>query len=66
MTMKFVSDLRQIGGCLRIVRCPPSIKLTATSINKTNRHDTTGILLKVALNTTPKKKRKEKETTNQQ
>jgi hypothetical protein len=37
-----------------------------SSINKTNRHDTTGILLKVALNTTPKKKRKEKETTNQQ
>jgi hypothetical protein len=33
-----------------------------SSINKTNRHDTAGILLKVALNTTPKKKRKEKET----
>jgi hypothetical protein len=46
--------------------CNKSVVISGYSINKTNRHDTTGILLKVALNTTPKKKRKEKETTNQQ
>jgi len=28
--IKFVSDLRQIGGFLRVLRFPPSIKLTAT------------------------------------
>ena len=28
--VKFVSDLRQIGGFLRIFRFPPPIKLTAT------------------------------------
>jgi hypothetical protein len=28
--IKFVSDLRQIGGCLRVLWFPPSIKLTAT------------------------------------
>jgi hypothetical protein len=27
---KFVSDLRQVGGFLRVLRFPPSIKLTAT------------------------------------
>ena len=38
--IKFVSDLRKVGGFLRR---PPAIKLT--------RHDITEILLKVALNT---------------
>ena len=38
--IKSVSDLRQVGGFLRILRFPPPIKLT-----------TTDILLKVALNT---------------
>ena len=39
--IKFVSDLRQVGGFLQILRFPPPIKLTATA----------EILLKVALNT---------------
>jgi hypothetical protein len=37
--IKFVSDLRQVGGFLRVVRFPPPIKLTTTK------------LLKVAFNT---------------
>ena len=41
--IKFVSDLRQVGGFLRVLRFPPS--------NKTDHHDITEILLKVALNT---------------
>jgi len=40
---KFVSDLRQVGGLLRV--------LTVSSTNKTDHHDITEILLKVALNT---------------
>jgi hypothetical protein len=28
--IKFVSDLRQVGGFLRILQFPPPIKLTAT------------------------------------
>ena len=28
--MKIVSDLRQVGDCLRVLRFPPPIKLTAT------------------------------------
>ena len=28
--IKFVSDLRQVGGFLRVLRFPPTIKLTAT------------------------------------
>ena len=28
--IKFVSDLRQVGGFLRVIRFPPSIKLTPT------------------------------------
>ena len=28
--LKFVSDLRQVGGFLRVLRCPPPIKLTTT------------------------------------
>jgi hypothetical protein len=28
--IKFVSDLRQVGGFLRVLRFPPSIKMTAT------------------------------------
>ena len=43
--MKFVSDLRQVCDFLRVLRFPPPIKLTAMI------HDTTEILLKVALNT---------------
>jgi hypothetical protein len=38
--MRFVSDLRQVSGFLRVLRFPPPIKLT-----------TTEIFLKVALNT---------------
>ena len=37
--IKFVSDLRQVGGTL------------VSSTNKTDRHDITELLLKVALNT---------------
>jgi len=40
---KFVSDLRQVDGF------PPSTPVSST--NKTDRHDITEILLKVALNT---------------
>ena len=40
---KFVSDLQQIGGFLRV--------LGFSSVNKTDLHDITEILLKVALNT---------------
>jgi hypothetical protein len=40
--IKFVSDLQQVGGFLRVLRFPPPIKLA--------RHDITEILLKVALN----------------
>ena len=39
----FVSDLRQAGGFLRVLRFPPPIKLTVRDIAE--------ILLKVALNT---------------
>jgi hypothetical protein len=28
--IKFVSDIRQVGGFLRVLRFPPPIKLTAT------------------------------------
>jgi len=28
--IKFVSDLRQVGGFLRVIRFPPPIRLTAT------------------------------------
>jgi hypothetical protein len=38
--IKFVSDLRQVSGFLRV-----------SFTNKTDRHDITEILLKVALNT---------------
>ena len=38
--IKCVSDLRQVGGFLRVFRFPP--------INQTDRHD---ILLKVSINT---------------
>ena len=38
--IKFVSDLQQVGGFLRVLRFPPSIKLTATlgiqSLNRSN------------------------------
>ena len=45
--IKFVNDLRHVGGFLRVLRFPPP--------NKTDRHDITEILLKVALNTIKKK-----------
>ena len=41
--IKFVSDLRQLGGFLRALRFPPPIKLIG--------NDKTEILLKVTLNT---------------
>ena len=41
--IKFVSDLRQVSGFLQVLQFPPSIK--------TDCHDLTEILLKVALNT---------------
>jgi hypothetical protein len=48
--MKFVSDLRQVGGFLWVLRFPPPTQ-------KNDRHDVNEILLKVALNTiTPSKK----------
>jgi hypothetical protein len=30
LVIKFVSDLRQVGGFLRVLRFPPPIKMTAT------------------------------------
>jgi hypothetical protein len=42
--IKFISYLRQVGGFLQVLWFPPPIK-------KTDRHDITEILLKVALNT---------------
>jgi hypothetical protein len=45
--IKFVSDLRQVGGFLRVLQFPPPIKLTATVYISC----VTEILLKVALNT---------------
>jgi len=41
--VKFLSDLRQVDGFLRVLRFPPPIKLTAT-------HHVTEKFLKVALN----------------
>jgi hypothetical protein len=41
--IKFVSDLRQVGGFLCVLRFPPPIK--------TDSHNITEIYLKVALNT---------------
>ena len=41
--IKFVGDLRQVGGFPRV--------LSLSSTNKTDRHDTAEILLKVVLNT---------------
>ena len=43
--IKFVSDLRQVGGFLRVLQFPPPIYLTATIF-------ITEILLKVALSIT--------------
>ena len=40
--IKFISDLRQVGGFLRVLRFPPPKELTATI---------TEILLKVVLGT---------------
>jgi hypothetical protein len=41
--IKFVRDLRQVGGFLRVIQFPP--------LNKTDLHDITEILLNVSLNT---------------
>ena len=41
--IKFVSDLRQVGGFLRLLRFPPPLKLTPQYITET--------LLKVTLST---------------
>jgi len=41
--IKFVSDLRKVGVFLRVLRFPPP--------NKTDLHDITDIMLKVALYT---------------
>ena len=41
--IKFISDLRQVGGFPRVIRF--------SSPQKTDRHDITEILLEVALNT---------------
>jgi len=46
--IKFVSNLRQVGGFLRVLRFPPPIKLTY--------HDKTEILLKLPLNAIKPKK----------
>jgi hypothetical protein len=35
--IKFVSDLRQVGGFLRVLRFPPSIKLETFSTNQRQR-----------------------------
>ena len=43
--IKFVSDLRHVGGFLRVLWFPPPI------IKKTDRYDITDILFKVAINT---------------
>jgi hypothetical protein len=44
--IKFVSDLRQVGGFPRLLWFPPT--------KKTDRHDIAEILLKVTLTTTTK------------
>ena len=60
--IKFVSDLRQVGGFLYTTLCDKVCQWLATgrwfssgspvsSTNKADRHDITDILLKVALNT---------------
>ena len=41
--IKFVSDLRQVGGFLRVLQFSPT--------NKTDGHEITEILLNVSLNT---------------
>ena len=41
--IKFISDLRQVDGFLRVLRFPPQ--------NKIDRYNITEILLKVALST---------------
>ena len=43
--IKFVSELRQVDGFLRVLWFPPP--------KKTDRHDVTELLLKVALNNIP-------------
>ena len=47
--IKFVSDMREVDGFLRILRF--SLGSPVFSANKTDFHDITEILLKVALNT---------------
>ena len=47
--IKFVSDLRQVGGFLQVLRFPPGTPVSST--NKTDHNDIAEILLTVALNT---------------
>ena len=46
--MKYVSDLRQIGGFLWVLRFPPGTLVSLT--NKVNHHDIAEILLEGAFN----------------
>ena len=36
--IKFVSDLRQVGGFLQVLRCQPLIKLTAMIVESGVKH----------------------------
>ena len=47
--IKYVSDLRQIGGFLWVLRFPPGTRISLT--NKANHHNIAEILLEGALNT---------------
>ena len=49
--IKFVNDLRQVGGFLNDLRQVGGFLLFTLPSNKTDSHDITEILLKVALNT---------------
>ena len=47
--VKFVSDLRQVGGFHQVLRFSPGPSIFST--NKTDNHNITEILLKVTFNT---------------
>jgi len=49
--IKFVNDLRQVGGFLNDLRQDGGFLLFTLPSNKTDSHDIAEILLKVALNT---------------
>ena len=46
--IKFVSDLRQVSGFLRVLRLPP---VAPPTLYKADCHDITEILMKVSFNT---------------